>query len=93
MSQEDYIKQIEEENACLKRKLDEALLRYDEIYNSEDNLYKRLDYIKSQKAMSRVEAFYSQRCTKEQLYRMGRERGLQDKEIEDIIKEVVGYDD
>ena len=42
MSQEDYIKQIEEDNACLKRKLDEALEKYDTLYNSKDNLRERI---------------------------------------------------
>ena len=89
--QNEYTQQLEEENERLKQKLDEALLKYDELYNSEDNLYKRLDYITSQKPMGGVEALYSQRCTKEQIYRWARDSGLQDKDIEDILKEVV-YD-
>ncbi len=90
MSQEDYIKQIEEENESLKRRLDEALLMYDEIYNNEYRLRERLDYIKSQKPMNTVEALYARYTTKEQVYLMAKNKGLKDKDIEVMMKDIYG---
>lgn len=42
MSQDDYTKQLEEENESLKRKLDEALEKYDNLYKDKDSLRNRI---------------------------------------------------
>jgi hypothetical protein len=42
MSQKDYIEQVEGENELLKQKLDDALRKYDELYNDRDNLRERI---------------------------------------------------
>lgn len=42
MSQKDYIEQVEGENELLKQKLDDALKKYDELYNDRDNLRERI---------------------------------------------------
>jgi predicted transcriptional regulator len=49
MSQEDYIRQIEDENERLRRKLDEALEKYDNLYNSKDNLRQRIREIEMER--------------------------------------------
>ncbi len=42
MSQEDYIKQLEEENEQLRKKLEEAVSSYENLNNSEEALRKRI---------------------------------------------------
>ena len=42
MSQEDYTKQIEEENEQLRKKLEEAIFSFENLNNSEEALKKRI---------------------------------------------------
>jgi predicted RNase H-like nuclease len=54
MSQKDYIEQVEGENELLKQKLDDALRKYDELYNDRDNLRERIREIDTEEIFGSV---------------------------------------